>query len=214
MREVAEFIPRRGPVARALGRSFLRALGWKVVGEFPNVPKAVFIASPHTSNYDGLFMVATAFALRVKLNWMGKKSLFQSPLAGSFFRSVGGISIDRSKSNDTVHLLAKEFAKRDSMFLAIAPAGSRKKRDYWKSGFYHIALAAKVPVICGCVDYERKEAGIIGMVELSGDEAVDMAKIRAIYEGHQGKHPSRMGRIRLHAEDAEEIAPQAAGDAN
>lgn len=194
-----------------MGRGFLRALGWKVVGEIPDVPKAVFIASPHTSNYDGLFMVATAFAMNVKLSWMGKKSLFTPPALASFFRSVGGISIDRSKSNDTVQQIAAAFAERDAMFLAIAPAGTREKRNYWKSGFYQIALRANVPVICGCVDYARKEAGVIGMVELTGDESADMDKIRAIYEGHIGRHPSRMGGIRLHAED--KVASRAAGDA-
>jgi 1-acyl-sn-glycerol-3-phosphate acyltransferase len=194
-----------------MGRGFLRALGWKVVGEIPDVPKAVFIASPHTSNYDGMFMVATAFAMNVKLSWMGKKSLFTPPALASFFRAVGGISIDRSKSNDTVQQIAAAFAERDAMFLAIAPAGTREKRDYWKSGFYQIALRANVPVICGCVDYARKEAGVIGMVELTGDASADMDKIRAIYEGHTGRHPSRMGGIRLHAEDA--VASRAAGDA-
>jgi 1-acyl-sn-glycerol-3-phosphate acyltransferase len=193
-----------------MGRTFLRALGWKIVGEIPDVPKAVFIASPHTSNYDGLFMVATAFAMSVKLSWMGKKSLFKPPALASFFRAVGGISIDRSKNNDMVQQIAAAFAERDAMFLAIAPAGTREKREYWKSGFYQIALRANVPVICGCVDYARKEAGVIGMVDLTGDEAADMDKIRAIYEGHTGRHPSRMGGIRLQVEDA--VVPRAASD--
>jgi 1-acyl-sn-glycerol-3-phosphate acyltransferase len=164
------------------------------------MPRAVFIASPHTSNLDGLFMVATAFAMGVKLSWMGKKSLFRFPF-GYFFRSVGGVAVDRSKSSDTVKQVADEFAARPSMFLAIAPAATRKKRDYWKSGFYHIAVGAKVPLLCGCIDYERKEAGIIGVVEPTGDPVVDMARIRAVYEGRQGRHPDRMSRIRLRAED-------------
>ncbi len=212
MSETSNQIPRRGPVSWVIGRSFLRTLGWKVIGDFPTVPKAVFIASPHTSNYDGLFMVATAFAMSVKLSWMAKKSLFRFPFI-HFLESVGGISIDRSKRNDTVQQLAKEFAERDSMYLAIAPAGSREKRDYWKSGFYQIALAANVPVLCGVVDYERKETGIIGMVDLTGDEKADMEKIRAIYDGRMGKHLARMGRIRLRVEDSEEVSPpQAVGD--
>ena len=106
MTETPDGIPRRGPIAGLLGRTFLRALGWKLLGEFPSVPKAVFIASPHTSNYDGLYMLATSFALSVKLTWMGKKSLFRFPLS-HFFRSLGGISIDRSKRNDTVKQLAE-----------------------------------------------------------------------------------------------------------
>jgi 1-acyl-sn-glycerol-3-phosphate acyltransferase len=170
------------------------------VGDFPKVPKAVFIASPHTSNLDGLYMVATAFAMGVKLNWMGKKSLFRFPFAG-FFRSVGGVAVDRSTRHNTVQQVANEFATRSSMFLAVAPAATRKKRDYWKSGFYHIALGANVPLLCGCIDWERKEAGIIGVVEPTGDPVVDMDRIRAIYEGRQGRHPERMSRMRLHAED-------------
>ena len=187
-----------------MGRIFLRIQGWTLIGEFPTVPRAVFIASPHTSNLDGPFMVATALAMGVKLSWMGKRSLFRFPFA-TFLRMLGGVAVDRSKSNDTVKQITDEFATRPSMFLAIAPAATRKKRDYWKSGFYHIAVAAKVPVLCGCIDYERKETGIIGMVELTGDAAVDMDAIRAVYEGRQGRHPQRMTRLRLRAEDAEQV---------
>ena len=99
------------------------------------------------------------------------------------------------------------------LYLAIAPAGSRRKGDYWKSGFYQIAMAADVPVLCGVVDYQRKETGIIGIVHLTGDERVDMDKIRAIYEGYVGKHPERMGRIRLRAEDKAEDKAEAEAEA-
>lgn len=183
--------PRRGPIGRLLGRLILRISGWKLVGEFPDSPKAVFVAYPHTSNWDGVLMIAAAFAMGLKLSWMGKKSLFRGPM-GWFLRSLGGVSVDRSKSSDTVQQVADEFAARDGMYLAIAPSATRKKRDYWKTGFYHIAVKAEVPLLCGCIDYKRKEAGIVGTVELTGDMSADLAAIQAVYEGREGRYPENM----------------------
>ncbi len=188
----------------------MRLSGWKVIGEFPDVPKAIFIAAPHTSNWDGWWMVVTSHAMGLKLSWMGKESLFSSPIGG-FLKMMGGVSVDRSQSNDTVHQIADEFNRRPGMYLAIAASASRKKRDYWKSGFYHIAAEAKIPLLCGCVDYERKEAGIIGVVEVTGDMKADMEKIREIYEGRNGRVPSQMTPIRLRGED-EEVSDEETSD--
>ena len=192
--------PRRGPVARLVGRTLLRAYGWKLAGTFPEMPRAVFIASPHTSNYDGIIMVTAAFAMGIRMSFLGKKSMFRFPL-GPILRFFGGVSVDRRKSNDTVQQVADEFASRPGMYLAVAPAGTRSKRDYWKSGFYQIALKANVPLLCGTVDYVRKEAGIIGIVVPTGVLADDMDAIRAVYEGRQGRFPQLMTQIRLPDED-------------
>lgn len=197
--------PRRGPITRFIGRTVLRVFGWTLIEGNPNVPKAVFIASPHTSNLDGFFMIATSFAMGVKLSWMGKQSLFKFPL-GPILRALGGVSVDRSKSNDTVQQIADTFDARPGMYLAIAPAGTRKKRDYWKSGFYHIAVKANVPLLCGCIDYGRKECGIVGIVYPTGDPVHDMDQIREVYAGRMGKYEALMTRVRLRGEDEEQKA--------
>lgn len=193
----------RGRISRFIGRKIVSLSGWKLVGDFPDVPKGIFIAAPHTSNWDGYWMIVASHAMGIRLSWMGKESLFKFPL-GVFLKMSGGVSVDRSKSHDTVKQIAQEFKQRPGMYLAIAASASRKKRDYWKSGFYHIAVEANVPLICGCVDYERKEVGILGVVEVTGDIGADMDTIRQIYAGRQGLVPSQMTPIRLRSEDNKE----------
>lgn len=195
-------VPRWG---RILGGLLCRLLGWKAIGDYPSVPKALFIASPHTTLWDGIIMLAVAWKMGVKLSWITKKETVRFP----FRRLVlyfGAVPVDRSKRSDTVAQIAEEFQDCSGMYLAIAPAGTRKKRDYWKSGFYHMAVKANVPVICGFLDYKRKEGGIRDILLLTGDVSADMERIRSVYAGIEGKYPASMTRIRLRSEDAEEDA--------
>ena len=159
--------------------------GWRVEGDFPDVDKAIFVASPHTSNWDGFYMLMCAWYLRVRLSWITKHTMFRFPIAG-FIRWAGGVPVDRRSKNDTVGQIADQFAQADSLYLAIAPAGTRAKRDFWKSGFYHMAQAAKVPLILGYVDYKRKAAGVGPVIHLTGDVGADMDRIRAFYDGVEG----------------------------
>lgn len=185
-----------------LGRFLCWISGWKPVGAFPDIPKAMFIASPHTSLWDGIVMVIIAWAMGVRLSWITKKETVRFP----FKRLVtyfGAVPVDRSKRSDTVGQIAEQFRERDGMYLAIAPAGTRKKRDYWKSGFYHMAIQAEVPLICGFLDYKRREGGIRAIVYPTGVVSDDMDRLREVYAGIQAKHPALMTRMRLRAEDAE-----------
>ena len=197
--------PRVPPWGRALGRFLCRCLGWKPVGDYPSIPKALFLASPHTSLWDGIIMVTIAWTMGVRLSWITKKETVRFPFRRlvTFF---GAVPVDRSKRSDTVAQIAEQFQQRDGMYLAIAPAGTRKKRDYWKSGFYHMALQANVPIICGFLDYKRKEGGIRDIVVLTGDVHADMDRLRTIYEGIEAKHPALMTRIRLRSEDSADDA--------
>ncbi len=183
----------------------MKAFGWSIVGQFPDVPKAIFIAAPHTSNMDGFWMIVTAHAMGLKLSWMGKKTLFTFPL-GPILKVLGGVSVDRSKTNDTVTQIASEFSRRDGMYLAIAPSGSRKLKTHWKSGFYHIAAKAGVPLLCGCVDYKNKRAGILGVIETTGDLKADMDTIREMYKGQEGRFPELVTPMILRGEEEEEEA--------
>jgi 1-acyl-sn-glycerol-3-phosphate acyltransferase len=190
-----------------LGRFLAWLLGWKAVGGFPHVPKGLFIASPHTSLWDGPIMVILAWSMGIRLSFITKREMLRFPFK-RFVTFFGGIGIDRSRRNDVVAQVAEAFRARDGMYLAVAPDGTRRALDHWKSGFYHMALAAGVPVICGYLDYEKKEGGFRHIFELTGDPRVDMERLREVYAGIPGKFPQLTSRVYLRAEDGVE-APAA-----
>jgi 1-acyl-sn-glycerol-3-phosphate acyltransferase len=191
-------------ICRPIARLFLWVLGWRVEGDIPeDVPKAIFIASPHTSNWDGVIMVAVAWRLRVRLSFLAKKELL-GPGVGWLMRWFGAVPVDRSKKNNIVQGAIDLFNNAEGMYLAVPPAGTRSKRDHWKSGFYHIAHGAKVPVLCGFLDFKRKVGGVGPTVHLTGDIPADMDRIRAIYTPIVGKFPEKTSTIRLREEGAAE----------
>jgi len=185
---------------------------WRVVGRPPTAPKYIIIGAPHTSNCDGVYLIAMAWALRVRVRWLGKNSLFRPPY-GWFMRWMGGISIDRSKSNNTVDLICERFAEEDEFVLAVPAEGTRSRREYWKSGFYHISSQAEVPILLSFLDYAKKEGGFGPAVTPSGDVTADMDQIRAFYDGVSGKFPDKFTPPRLRSEDPaeDEAANEAAG---
>jgi len=165
----------------------------------------VVIANPHTSNWDLVWMLAVAWSTGIELRWMGKESLFRG-LAGPFMRLLGGMAIDRSQTNNVVDASAAEFTKHERLWLVVPAAGTRSKRDYWKSGFYWIARSAGVPIACGYLDYARRTGGIHKLVTPTDDLSADMDEIRAFYAPIAGKFPEKVTRIRLRAEDEEQEA--------
>ena len=191
-------------VKRKLAGTCLRMAGWELFGERPKVPKAVLITAPHTSNWDFVWMILAAWHFDFKLSWLGKDTLFSGPLGG-LLKSLGGIAVNRSSANNLVEQIAKEYHRRDSLFLGIPPEGTRRYRDYWKSGFYFIAVEAGVPVVPTLLDYGQRRIGLGPMMVLTGDVKSDMDAFRVFYEGAQGKYPEQTGSIRLRAEDEEVI---------
>ena len=186
-----------------LAKKILALFGWKLIGEAPAVPKLVLIAAPHTSNWDLPIMLLVAIALERRLSWMGKDSAFRWPVLGWLFKRMGGILIDRRSKNDMVQQMVTAFAERDELALTIPPAGTRSKRDYWKSGFYYIALKAQVPIVFGFIDFGRRETGVGPDYHyLTGDMSKDMDVIRAFYGDMLPKYPELMSQIRLRQEDA------------
>lgn len=195
-----------------LGRMILGAYGWKTVGEPPPDKKYVLVAAPHTSNWDFPFTIATFWKHRVKLHWVGKHTLFEG-FFGGFFRAMGGIPVDRRSKNNLVQQLAERFAASDALALAVPVEGTRKRQEYWKSGFYHIARAANVPVVLGALDFVKKEATLGPAIVLTGDMKADMDRIRAFYADKQGKNPEWFGPIRLKDEETPPgTTPDAAND--
>ncbi len=186
------------------GKAFLRVAGWKTDGVRPAVDRYVIIAAPHTSNWDMPFMLAIAFVYDIPVRWMGKHTLFKAPF-GSFFKSLGGIPIVRHRPGGVVGQMVEHFENNESLALMVPAEGTRSHVEYWKSGFYHIARSADVPVILSYLDARKKVGGIGPAIELTGDFGADMDKIREFYAGMQGFRPENIGVIRLREEDVEKV---------
>ena len=182
-----------------IGRFWLWLFGWKIRGEAPAYRKFVLIAAPHTSNWDFPFMIATAYAMRVRISWFGKHTLFAPPL-GWLMRSLGGIPVDRRSPQTLVMQMVERFRASDDLVLAVPPEGTRSKVSVWKSGFYHIAVESKVPIALGYLDYERKLCGLGMFVIPSGNVSEDMNLIRSFYRDIRGKHPELESEPRLREE--------------
>jgi 1-acyl-sn-glycerol-3-phosphate acyltransferase len=182
-----------------IGRFWLWLFGWKIRGETPTYRKFVFIAAPHTSNWDFPFMLATAYAMRVRISWFGKHTLFIPPW-GWLMRRLGGIPVDRRAPQTLVMQMVDKFRQSEDLVLAVPPEGTRSKVDVWKSGFYHIASESGVPVGLGYLDYQRRLCGLGMFVVPSGNIPEDMNRIRSFYRDIRGKHPELESEPRLREE--------------
>ncbi len=188
------------PVLRSILRFvsliFLKAFGWKQGGHAPQAKKFVLIAAPHTSNFDYLLLMAIAYRFRVKLYWMGKDNLFKRPY-GMMTRYIGGIPIDRSKNTGVVAQTIELFHQSDRLVVTIPVEGTRGKTKGWKSGFYHIARGADVPVVLGFLDYDKKIGGFGRELHLTGDTQADMVIIADFYADIGAKYPDKKTEPRL-----------------
>jgi 1-acyl-sn-glycerol-3-phosphate acyltransferase len=173
-----------------LGLMFLKLMGWRVEGKVPDIEKFVIIAAPHTSNWDFPITLAVCFALKMKIYWMGKAAMFRWPFAAAL-RWLGGIPIDRSKSHNVVEQSIQAFHKLEKLIMVVPPEGTRKKVSYWKTGFYHIAQGANVPIVLGFLDYRRKVGGIGPTFHPTGHIEKDIQTIRNFYAAIMGKRQSQ-----------------------
>jgi 1-acyl-sn-glycerol-3-phosphate acyltransferase len=165
-------------------------LGWRTEGKFPPDDKFVLIAAPHTTNWDYANMIALAAYYKRRPYTMVKHTAFEWFIIGKLIKWGGGIPIDRTKSANVVQQVVMFIQQKDRIVLVIAPEGTRKKTDQWKSGFYHIAVQAGLPIALGFLDYKRKRAGVGMILNPSGDIEADMQIIREFYHNHgYGKHP-------------------------
>ena len=184
-----------------LGRWFLKLVGWTLVGGLPSVDKFVFIAAPHTSNWDLVLMIAAAWSMKGQVRWLGKHTLFEAPF-GWFIRAVGGLPVDRRKPQGLVAQAVELFAGTEVLRLAVPVEGTRGRRDHWRSGFYHIARGAGVPLCTGFLDYSTRRCGLGELIHLTGDVVADMDRIREFYAPIKGKHPEQQGPVRLREESS------------
>jgi 1-acyl-sn-glycerol-3-phosphate acyltransferase len=184
---------------QTLAHRILNLFGWKAIGTAPSVPRFVIIAAPHTSNWDFPYtlLVATAIGMRVK--WLGKKDLFRFPFGG-IMRAFGGISVDRSARHNMVDGAIELLKNSERLGLIIPAEGTRSKALRWKTGFYHVAVGAQVPIVCGYLDYAKKEGGIGLTFIPSGNIDEDVEKLRGFYHGIQGKYPENTSVIDIGSE--------------
>ena len=174
---------------RGLSLVILKVTGWKVEGALPaNTPKCVMIAAPHTSNWDLPNTLMVAFALRLNIYWMGKASIFKPPFR-HLMMWMGGIPVNRERASNMVAASAQAIMDADApLQLVVPPEGTRQKTRYWKTGFYYIALSAKVPIVLAYMDYKRKISGLGPLFHPTGDIEADMSAIKTFYAGFTGKN--------------------------
>jgi 1-acyl-sn-glycerol-3-phosphate acyltransferase len=177
-------------LSATIAGGILNATGWEVIGSAPDFPKYVLISAPHTSNFDFFYMYLVSKIFDIRIQAMVKDSLFRGPL-GPMSRALGGIPVTRNSHHNLVGQMVQAFNENDSLILSVPPEGTRKKTPYWKSGFYYIALGAQVPLVCGFVDYGRKQVGVGPTIIPTGDVDSDLDKIRDFYEDITGKHPDQ-----------------------
>jgi len=182
-------LPRRGnALARGFFSACLRIAGWRIEGELPNTGKLVVVAAPHTSNWDFVVGIACVFVLGIEFHWMGKHTLFRPPFGG-VMRWLGGLAIDRTAAHGAVEQVAEEFDKRMQLLLVVTPEGTRSKVERWKTGFWHIARRAEVPILLAGIDYGRKRL-LFGPLMHPGESLEDdMATIQAHYRGMTPRRP-------------------------
>jgi 1-acyl-sn-glycerol-3-phosphate acyltransferase len=176
-------VPRRGGAIRAaVGRFTLWLLGWRIEGTLPDVPKMLVIGAPHSSNWDFVIGIAAVFALRLDIRFLGKAELFRWPLGG-LMRWFGGTPVDRSSPEGVVEETISHIKASPGFLLSMAPEGTRKPVDRWKTGFYRIALAAGIPIVAGYFDNARKRIGFGPVFHATGNTDAEIATMQKFYAG-------------------------------
>lgn len=184
---------------RLLARAFLAMTGWKAEGRRPHARRYVLIAAPHTSNWDLPYLLAFAWLYGIRISWMGKQQIFRAPF-GWIMRALGGVPIRRDKSSDMVAQMARVIDEAEAICLVVPAEGTREYVPHWKSGFYHIARTASVPIVLGYLDYARRVGGFGPEILPTGDVRNDMEEIRGFYADKQGRYPELFGAVLLKEE--------------
>ena len=153
-----------------------KAQGWRIDSPLPKIPKFVIAGAPHTSNWDFVFFTGATAEEGVEPSFMGKHTLFQGWMK-NFMYDMGGVPVDRTKRANYVEQVAEAFARAERLALVIAAEGTRSSNGEWKSGFYHIAQAAQVPIVVAWVSWKKRVLGFSEPIWPSGDYAQDLKKI-------------------------------------
>jgi 1-acyl-sn-glycerol-3-phosphate acyltransferase len=172
---------------RSVFRAWVGVSGWRLEGDLPDVPKLVLIVAPHSSWWDAFWGLLFKVALGADIAFMAKRELFHGP-PGALLRRLGGVAIERRAANDVVEQMVRRFRDKERFWLAIEPEGTRKAVNRWKSGFWHIARRAGVPILPGYFDYPGKVIGLGPLFHPTADKDADIAALRAFYAPFRGRH--------------------------
>ena len=159
---------------------FFHLMGWKIIGDFPRLNKFIIAVVPHRSNLDFVVGVLVRTILNEEINFIGKKELF-NPFTGWFFNAMGGSPINRGTNENTVMAIAEVFNARERFRLAIAPEGTRKKVDRWRTGFYHIALQANIPILLVNFNYNIKKVSFLKLFYPTGNLKKDLSLMEGYF---------------------------------
>lgn len=187
--ELGAAIPRRGnALTMALGRACLSSLGWRIEGSLPDVPKCVVILAPHTSNWDFVLALSTILALGIRVEWLGKDSIFRAPFR-PLLGWLGGIPVDRHAAAEVVESTVAQVRARERIFLGLSPEGTRRKVERWKSGFYRIAHGAGIPILPVSLDYRIKVVDLASVFVPTGDYEADLTAIQSRFDKAMALYP-------------------------
>lgn len=186
--EMGPAVPQRGWwVGRLIGRTVFKAVGWSFPGSIPDIPKAVLIVAPHTSNWDFIIGASAMLAMDLETRFFGKHTLFNGPLGG-FMRFLGGIPVDRTRGGEgVVKDLVARFEAADQLVLALAPEGTRSAVEHWKTGFHRIALAAGVPIVATALDWGRHEIRFREPFQPTHDVEADIEQLLRFFADSRGR---------------------------
>ncbi len=188
-------------IRRTLARLFWAVSRWRLRTEPAPTRPSVLIGAPHTSNWDFVFMLAISWRLGMHIRWLGKASLFAG-WRGPIMRALGGIPVDRADAGRVVDEVVARVRAGEVFGLVVTPDGTRGGNAHWKSGFYRIAQETGMPLTLGYVDRTTMTTGLGPTIEITGDVAADMERIRTFYADKAGFHPARRTEPRLRDESA------------
>jgi len=197
--KIKKSLHRKKGLRYSFARIVLKIIGWKVDQQVPDCKKYLLIAVPHTSNWDLPLMLIVSMVIGVKLNWVSKDSIFKG-VFGTYLKWLGGIPVNRRLRTNFSEQVIEVFNKAEELIIVIAPEGTRSRTEYWKTGFYHIAVGAKIPIGFGYLDYGKKEAGIGSLLYPTGNIEKDFEAIRAFYKDMTGKRQKNFGPIQVNPE--------------
>lgn len=175
---------------RSITRFIFGLAGWKITGGVPAVPKAILVVAPHTSSWDFLVGVFSRAILDIRISFIGKASLFRPPF-GWLFRWLGGFPVDRVQQQDTVKFVIDLFNRHETFYFSLSPEGTRQYTPKLRTGFYHIAMGAKVPIVLVGFDFEKREVQIQQPFYPTGNLEADMEHILAYFRTVKGKYPDQ-----------------------
>ena len=184
----------------------LRLRRWRLVGTRPDRRKYLIVLAPHTCNWDWPLAMLAAAGFGLRLSWLGKHTIFRWPVAG-ILRGMGGIPVHRDRREKVVEQVVAAYAAADSLVVGMTPEGTRTETPYWKSGFYHMAHKAGVPIVPASIDGATHQIRLGSPIPVSGDVCRDMDALRSFYADTAGIHPDKAGPVRLREEEAPLPAP-------